>query len=94
MDSKKDIRSDVILENSGLDNPTCYNLLKSLVALHYIIYTYDTITVLSLGENNYHSPLNKFLSFIGWRIWDLVIFIAGIFSGVAITYISHILLSK
>lgn len=28
MDSRKGIHADVILEESGLDNPTCYNLLR------------------------------------------------------------------
>ena len=92
MDSKKDIRSDVILEKSGLDNPTCHNLLKSLEKSHYIIYTNDTMTVLSLGQNNYRSPTRRFIEFLGWRIWDLFVFLLGIVSGVAVTYISHILI--
>ena len=61
MDFNKDVRADVILKQSGLDNPTCYNLLKSLESSHYIIYSMNTMTVLSLGENNYRSPSKRFL---------------------------------
>ena len=92
MDSNKDILSDVIREKSGLDDVSCYQMLKTLEKLHYIIYTNDTISVVSLGQNNYRSPMRRFLGFLGWRVWDLIIFLAGIFSGVAVTYLSHILI--
>lgn len=48
MDSKKDVLAKTILDESGLDNVTCYTLLTSLEKSHYIICTNDTMTVLSL----------------------------------------------
>lgn len=84
MDSNKDTRADVIFEKSVLDNPTCYNLLKSLEASHYIIYTYDTITMLSLGQNNYRSPLKRFLLWLTkamiFTTKTLLSYVAGIVS--------------
>lgn len=82
MDSKKDVSAKIILDNSGLDNVACYTLLKSLEKSSYIIYTRDTMTVSSLGENNYKSPINQFL------IWT---FKAIIFtSKTVIAYVSGI----
>ena len=92
MDSNKDVRAKVILSESGLDNISCFQLIKSLEKSHYIIYSTDIITVISIGENNYRSPFRKFVSFIGWRIWELFVFFSGILSGVLIAYLSHILI--
>lgn len=84
MNEKKDVPASVILDKSGLENPTCYHLLKSLEASHYIIYTFDTMTVLSLGENNYRSPLKRFLMWflkaVLFTSKTLLSYVAGIVS--------------
>lgn len=92
MDYNKDVPAKVILNESGLDNISCNQLLKSLETSNYIIYSTDIVSVVSLGINNYRSPFKRFIIFIGWRIWDLIVFLAGILSGVLITYLSHILI--
>lgn len=84
MNEKKDVPASTILEKSELDNVSCYNLLKSLESSHYIIYTYDTMTVLSLGENNYHPALKRFLLWFAkamlFTVKTLLSYIAGIVS--------------
>lgn len=94
MDSNHNVGADVILKEAGIDNLSCYALLKSLESSHYIIYTYDTMTVLSLGELNYRSPLKKLLLWILklliLTIKNLIIYIAGILSGLIVAYLSYI----
>lgn len=84
MNEKNDISASTILGKSGLDNVSCYNLLKSLEASHYIIYTYDTITMLSLGQNNYRSPTKCFLLWFSkamlFTAKTLLSYVAGIVS--------------
>lgn len=83
MDSNKDVDAMTILNESGVDNVSCNTLVRSLENSHYIIYATDIITVSSLGENNYKSPIKQFL------IW---LFKAIIFtSKTVIAYISGII---
>lgn len=83
MDSNKDVDTMTILNESGIDNVSCNTLIRSLEKIHYIIYATDIITVSSLGENNYKSPIKQFL------IW---LFKAIIFtSKTVIAYISGII---
>lgn len=83
MDSNKDVDTMTILNKSNIDNVSCNNLIRSLEKTHYIIYATDIITVSSLGENNYKSPIKQFL------IW---LFKAIIFtSKTVIAYISGII---
>lgn len=83
MDSNKDVDTMTILNKSNIDNVSCNTLIRSLEKTHYIIYATDIITVSSLGENNYKSPIKQFL------IW---LFKAIIFtSKTVIAYISGII---
>lgn len=83
MNSNKDVDAMTILNESGVDNVSCNTLVRSLKKSHYIIYATDVITVSSLGENNYKSPIKQFL------IW---LFKAIIFtSKTVIAYISGII---
>ena len=48
MDSRKGIHADVILEESGLDNPTCYNLLRLYTSVHTMRFrAVSSLTLLS-----------------------------------------------
>ena len=95
MDSQKEVKASFILNklnDINLDNPSANMFLKSLSTDGYIIYSTDVITVLKLGENNYLSIWKQILRFFIRRIWDLIVFLSGIVSGVLIAYLTHILI--
>ena len=95
MDSQKEVKASFILDklnDINLDNPSADMFLKSLAKDGYIIYSTDVMTVLKLGENNYVSIWKRILRFFIRRIWDLIVFLSGIVSGVLIAYLTHILI--
>lgn len=84
MDSEKDVKAMTILNESGVDNVSCNTLVRNLEKSRYIIYSTNVITVSSLDENNYKSPIKQFLIWIFKAIIftskTVIAYIAGIAS--------------
>lgn len=92
MDSNKDVDAMTILNESGVDNVSCNTLVRSLENSHYIIYATDVITVSSLGENNYKSPLKQFLIWLFKAIIFTSKTVVAYISGIASVVIAELII--
>ena len=92
MNSKKDVSAKIILDKSGIDSVSCYTLLKSLEKSNYIIYTRDTMTVSSLGENNYNSPIKQLFICIFKAILFMTKTVIAYIAGIASVVIAELII--
>ncbi len=86
MSKNNDIKTELVLEESGMDSVSADILLKQLKDSYFIIYTYDAITVTSLGKNNYKSIFHKAAMWLLVLLKFAVSYTLGILSGVLIAY--------
>lgn len=91
MDKKQDVRAGFILENANMDNVSLTFLLKELEEKHYIICSLDTAHVTDLGKFNYRSPYKRFVRFLFFAFKEIFFFIAGVLSGILVSFFSLLL---
>ena len=93
---KNEVRASVILENAGMDSISLNYLIKQLKEQCFIIYSYDTIGITDLGLRNYISPMRKSIVWVSklliLTLKNLIVYAAGIASGVIIAYLSNMLI--
>lgn len=85
-DENNNVSSKTIREKSSLDEITLNTFLKKLNNDIYIVQSFDVVTIISLGRNNYISIFDRILGFFIVLLKFVISYTLGIFSGVLVAY--------
>ena len=95
-DRNNEIKVSRLFSVANTDSISLQELVNRLVKQKYLIYSTDILSLTDLGIRNYVSPTKKFFLWFAklliLTIKELIVYIFGIISGVAIAYLSNMLI--